>query len=158
MITRLIIIALLWLGSVISYNPDYGALYSRALQYLHLYQGQVVGYTMIGSLGIVFSAFILGQLRSFGLIHLLARIFFELSQLSICLLSFAAVVFWFDFGRNLWVALGFLLAAVPFVVLAASCVCFWIFDFNYPLHNRITRNLTLPALSLVIVLIASIVS
>lgn len=157
MITRLIIIALLWLGSVISYNPDYAAISARTLHYLHLHQGQIAGYAILVAMGLVLGAFILGQIRSFSLLHLLARGFFEVSQFAICLLSFAAVVFWFDFNLNLWAALGSLLVAVPFLMLAASCLSFWIFDFNYPLYNRILRNLTLPALSLVIILIAGIV-
>jgi hypothetical protein len=156
MIVRLTIIALLWLGSFVSYDLDYAELYARGLDYLQLHQGQVVGYAIAGTMGLVLGVFVLGQIRSFALVHLLARLTFEASQFAICLLSFAAVVFWFDFGRNLWADLG-VLAAVPFLVLAASCLGLWIFDFNYPLHNRILRNLTLPVLSLAIIVIAGIV-
>ncbi|MDA8164815.1 MAG: hypothetical protein M0017_07285 [Desulfobacteraceae bacterium] len=157
MIVRLTIIALLWLGSLVSYSPDYATLYARILEQLQLHQAQVVGYTLAGSVGLVAGVYILEQIRSFALVHLLARLAFEASQLAICLLSFAAVVLWFQLGRNLWVELGFLLASVPFMVLAASCLCLWIFDFNYPLHNRIMRNLTLPFLSLTIIFISILV-
>lgn len=153
MTSRLLLIAFLWLGSRLAYAPDYQELYARSLDFLLIHQADVVAYSVFGAVVLVLCSFILAQIRIFGPLHMLARLFFEASQLTIYALSFVAVVLRFEIGRNLWLDPG-LLAGVPFLALLASCLSLWIFDFNYPLRNRIQRNLALPVLSLLIVFLA----
>jgi hypothetical protein len=153
MILRLFLIAIVWLGTMLAHDVNYQEIYAMALDFLHAHRGQAIGYGILAPLGLLLCSFFLGRVSFFSPLHLLARVFFEASQLFIYVLSFAAVVFWFDFGQNLWLDLG-IFAAVPFVSLIASCCSLWVFDFNYPLSNRIQRNLLLPALSLAIIFIA----
>jgi hypothetical protein len=154
MIIRLLLIAFVWLVSILVYDVKYQELYALTLDFLHSHRWQTMGYGILAPLGLLLCAFFLGRVSFFRPLYLLARIFFEASQLFIYLLSFGAVVFWFDFRQNLWVDLG-MLAALPVLSLIASCCSLWIFDFNYPLRNRIQRNLLLAALSLVIIFIAA---
>jgi hypothetical protein len=153
MITRLLFIALLWLGSILVYDLNYQELYAQALDSLLARQAMAVTFGVLGSIILMFCSFVLGQFRIFALLHLFARFTFEVNQFIIYLLSFAAVAFWFDFGARLWQDLG-LLSAIPFLALLSSCLSLWIFDFNYPLRNRIQRNLALPVLSLLIIFLA----
>jgi hypothetical protein len=156
MIIRLLLIAFVWLGSILVYDVNYQELYILALDFLHAHRGQMMGLGILAPLLLLLCSFFLGRVSFFSPLYLLVRVFFEANQLFIYLLSFAAVVFWFDFRQNLWLDLG-MLAALPFVSLIASCYSLWIFDFNYPLSNRIQRNLLLPAISLVIIFVAAYV-
>jgi hypothetical protein len=153
MIIRLLFIVLVWFGAFLAYDFSYQDLYEQVLAQLHATRSQIIPYAFLGSFGLVFCSFLLGQIRFFASLFLLARLFLEASQLAIYLLSFAAVAFWFDFGRNLWLDLG-LLALVPFLVLSSSCISLLIFDFNYPLRNSIQRTLAVPVLSVAIIYIA----
>ncbi len=149
------IFALLWLGARFAWRVDLSAFHEDMFRFLTQNQGSLLGSALLVVCCLLIISYLCGTLRWHGPLYVLSRFTFEISQLSLVCLSLDAVLLWFGGGVNLWGQIGPLLASLPFLTLGASCFGFWMYDFNYPLQDRIARNLLLPILSGLIVGVAS---
>lgn len=110
------------------------------------------GLGLVLACGLVMFSLAFGTMAWFGLVYALAKLVYVVSQFSICLFSFLAVLFCLHFNRNLWADLQPILTLLPFLLLGVSCTSIRIFDFNYPVRNTLTSHLTLVAFSWSIIL------
>ncbi|MDH5298888.1 MAG: hypothetical protein OEV91_07705 [Desulfobulbaceae bacterium] len=157
MIKDFVIVLVLWLGARFAWQVEMPAAYDGLVRVAGEFQTPLLGYAALLIVGLVVAFYLLGMLRWFAPLYVLSRFTFEVSQFLIVLLSVSAVLFRLDVGANLWSGLGATLASVPFLLLGSSCLGFWLFDFNYPLQQRLVRNLVLPLLSALIILLSSLV-
>jgi len=153
MIKDFVIVFVLWLSVRFLWLVDTLDLYNTLVGFCAESQTSILGTALLGAMGVVLAAYLLSSLQLFTPLYLLSRLTFEVSQFVIVLFSCAAVIFLFDGGFNLWQGVGLLEALIPFLFLGVSCFGFWLFDFNYPLQQRLVRNILLPLLSGVIVLV-----
>ena len=155
MLKDFVIFALLWLGARFAWGVDLAAFHEQMFRFVAEQQTSLLGSVVVVVFCLVLASYLCGTLRWYGLLYLLSRCSFELSQLVLVCISCDAVILIFNDGVNLWGQLGPLVVSLPFMTLAASCFGFWMYDFNYPLQDRIVRNLLPPVLSGLIVGIAS---
>jgi hypothetical protein len=153
MVKFFIILSISWFGGRFIYGVDFAKLYEFAVNVSSQNQWLLVSCGTIGSLFFIFVAFILSESGLFSLLHALSKLCFELSQFVICSLSFFAVIFFYQLQMNLWWDLG-ILALIPFEILAASCFSLYLFDFNYPLGEKLLNNIVAPIVSGLIVIIS----
>jgi len=156
MIKNFIIIWFFWLGGEFVLGWNFTAYYELVFAYLAENQINLFVYGTLGSLGFVFIAYILRDLGLFSLMRLFSKLIFEFSQFVICFVSIFAVIFVFQQHLNLWKDLG-ILAVVPFEMLLASCASLTMFDFNYPLGEKLLNNVGVPALSILTVILSSLI-
>ena len=155
MLKNLVLISLLWYG-LRGYGVDLQEYYVLASGYLANHHQVVLMYGILGALGMVLISYIFAAFNLHTLMHLFASLFFELTQFSICLISLVAVTFWLGFHVNVWRDLG-LTIILPFAWLFASCFSLRIFDFNYPVTDKILSNILLALVSGIIILGAALV-
>lgn len=155
MIWNFVIIAILWAVAEFSWGVDYTLLYEELILYIEGHDFVLSGYIGGGAFGLVALAFIFRSMGMFSLVFLMSKASFYVSQFAVCLFSYAAVALWFYVSRNLWADIGYLIAALPFLWLFASSISLWIFDFNYPVTEKIYNNILLAIISVVAVLAAS---
>jgi hypothetical protein len=108
----------------------------------------------MGSLVFVAVTFLLGETGFYSLMRLLGKMLFELSQSANYFVCLAAVIFYFQLHVNLWLDLG-IVAAIPFETFLASCLALYLFDFNYPIGERLRENFGAAVLSCLIVSISA---
>jgi hypothetical protein len=155
MIWNFVIIAILWATAEFSWGVDYTVIYEALIEYLEGHDILMSGYLAGGAFGLVGLAYIFRALGWYSLVFLVSKASFYVSQFAVCLFSYAAIALWFYVSRNLWADVGYLVAAVPFLWLFSSSVSLWIFDFNYPVAERIYNNILLAIISIVVVLALS---
>ena len=155
MIKDFIIVCLLWLMIRFVWLIDLPTIHDAVVGFISSSQASLLTGAVLGALGIVVVAYLLSAVRVYPPLYLLSRLTFEVSQFAIVLLSVFAVILRFDCGLNLWAGLG-IAASVPFLFLGASCAGFWLYDFNYPLQQRLARNIVVPVLSGVAIWAASL--
>ncbi len=151
MIKNFIIVGLLWLAVRFVWLIDMVTLHGWVERLCAESQATLltIGGGIVVSIAVV--AYLLSALRWYTPLYLLSVAVFESSQFVIVLLSVSAVVFRLVDGSNLWMALGPAAGALPFLVLAASCFSFWLYDFNLPLQKRLLYNVAVPVLSGILV-------
>ena len=155
MIWNFVIIALLWAVAEFSWGVDYTILYEELILYIEEHDFVLSGYIAGGAFALVGLSYVFRAMGLYSLVLLMSKAFFYLSQFAVCLFSYAAVALWFYVSRNLWADVGYLVAALPFLWLLASSISLWIFDFNYPIADKIYNNILLAIISVVAVLAAS---
>lgn len=155
MLKNFFIYLLLWCGARYAWMVDLSAFHEELFRQLPEYQGALFLSALVVIFFILLISYLCGALRWHGPLYLLSRLTFEISQLALVILSCDAVFIWFDSNINLWMMLGPQIASLPFLTLGASCLGFWMYDFNYPLQDRIARNLMVPVLSGLIIGISS---
>lgn len=151
MLKDFVIFALLWMGARFAWGVDLAAFHDRLFLFVAEHHGALLGSVLVVLFCLVLISYLAGTFRWYGLLYLLSRFSFELSQLVLVCISVDAVLLQFNEGVNLWGQLGPLVASLPFLTLAASCFGFWMYDFNYPIQDKIVRNLLPPLASGVIV-------
>ncbi len=149
------IFALVWLGARFAWGVDLDAFHAGLFRLVAEGRGSLLGSALIVVCTLLLISYLCGTLRWYGPLYLLSRITFELSQLVLVCISCDAVILWFVNGINLWAQLGPLVASLPFLTFGASCYGFWMYDFNYPLQDRVLRNLAIPVISGLVVAVAS---
>lgn len=152
MIKNFIILSIGWICGRYLYGVDSAKLYELIVGVPSQYQWLLLSCGTIGSVFFVFVALILRDSGLFSLLHGLSKLNFEFSQFVICSISFFAVIFFHQLQANLWWDLGFLVL-IPFEILAASCFSLHLFDFNYPLGEKLLNNTVIPIVSGLIVLV-----
>ncbi|MDH3394499.1 MAG: hypothetical protein OEL66_10870, partial [Desulfobulbaceae bacterium] len=142
-------------GARYAWMVDLPALHEEMFRLVAENHGTLLTSAVIVVFSILLIAYLCGSLRWHTPLYLLSRFSFEVSQFVIVCISFDAVILWFDSGVNLWGQLGGVVASLPFLTLGAACYGFWMYDFNYPLQDRIARNFAMPILSGLIIGISS---
>jgi len=150
MFNKLAIIAVFWLAARVAYGVDFAGVPADIEPLIGAWRQLVLTYAALGALALPVVSLACRGVGFYTFMYLLDQICFWLSQVLICLISFAAVVFWFEAGVNLWHMLG-VVALAPFFVLASAAVSLTLFDFNYPLRETLTAYLGLPLFSLLII-------
>jgi hypothetical protein len=153
MIKNFVIVGLLWFGGRYIWNLDFTVLYDPIMAYLAENQWKIFIIATLGATGFVIAESLLMDWGFFLLMHISGKLLFELSQFVICFVSIFAVIFFYQLQLNLWQDLGILIL-VPFEALLASCFSLHIFDFNYPLGEKVVNNIGLPILSGTIVILS----
>lgn len=150
MLNRLTGILIFWgfthFGEIINYG-DLTARVDTAMQgseMVVLGEALAVGFIM------VVLAVIMSMFQYYPLMYAVVRIFYVLSRYAICALALISVLHWLASGQDMWAALG-AGAAAPFIVFAASLAGIRVYDFNYPLQNRIAEIAAVVFLSLLII-------
>ena len=134
---------------------EYSEVYEVLIKYLEGHDIALSGYIVGGAFGLVGLSYIFRAMGWYSLVFLMSKASFYISQFAVCFVSYAAVALWFYVSRNLWADVGYLIAALPFIWLFASSISLWIFDFNYPVTERIYNNILLAIISVVAVLALS---
>lgn len=155
MLKDFVIFALVWMGARFAWGVDLAAFHDQMFLFVAEHQTSLLGSVLVVIFCLVLISYLAGTFRWYGLLYLLSRFSFELSQLVLVCISCDAVLLKLNLGINLWSELGPLVVSLPFLTLGASCFGFWMYDFNYPLQDRIARNLLPPVLSGVIIGIIS---
>lgn len=155
MIWNFVIIAFAWAVAQFSWGADYAELYQELILYVESHDIVISGYLAGGAFALVGLSYMFRGFGWYSLVFLISKVSFFISQFAVCLFSYAAVAFWFYASGNLWADVGYLVAALPFLWLFASSISLWIFDFNYPVAERIYDNILLAIISIVSVLAAS---
>lgn len=155
MLKDFVIFALLWLGARFAWEVDLAAFHEQMFRFVVANHTLLLGSVVVTVLCLLLVSYLCGTLRWYGFLYLLSRFTFELSQLVLVCISCDAVLLILNDGVNLWGQLGAMVVSLPFMTLAASCFGFWMYDFNYPLQDRILRNLLPPVLSGIIIGIVS---
>ncbi len=155
MIKNFIFIVVIWITCRFIFNLDFAERYEIAIMYLSENNLSLLAYGTIGSIIFVVIAYFLQTFGFYSVMLFFCKFIFEISQFMISFISVSAVVFFYQIQRNLWLDIN-LLSIVPFEMLAASCLCLHLFDFNYPLRDKILDNIGVPILSGVIVIFSSI--
>lgn len=156
MIKNFVIIGLIWLGGQFIYGIDFAEYYELVVNYLSGNELNLLVYGTLGSICFVFISFVLRDVGFFSLMHMLSNFVFELSQFAICFVSIFAVIFVFQLQHNLWLDLG-ILAVIPIEVLLASCTSLYLYDFNYPLGEKLLDNTGVLIFSGLFVLISRLI-
>lgn len=144
------LIAFAWLTARFIYGVDF-ALMAEALPQLVAARGSaVLIYTGLSAVALPVVSLFFRGIGIYAVMYLLDKFCFWLGQFLLALVSFAAVVFWFEAEINLWSLLG-PVAAIPFLVLASAAFSLKLFDFNYPLKEMLIGSLGLPVLSWLII-------
>lgn len=147
MLKNILISFLLWLGGLSFFGDDSREMYGSFAQFVADHDLTILSYGVLGSMSFIGLSYIFRGIGLFSLMFFLNKLFFWLSQFVISLISVVAVAFWFDWGRNLWLDLGYYVAAVPFVTLAAAAVNLQLFDFNFPVAQDLRNHIGLPIIS-----------
>jgi hypothetical protein len=140
------------------FEPDYAVLYLNFLDYVLPRQTFILMVGLAGSALHVILASLCSALGLYVLMFLLAKVFFELSQLGVCLVSVSSLIFWFTAQRNIWFDAPVLIYLLLYTVLAASAFALYLFDFNYPLKEKLSSHLLLPVIATVLTGLAMLVS
>ncbi|ADH84798.1 hypothetical protein [Desulfurivibrio alkaliphilus] len=145
---------LIWVAARFVYGLDFAPLLELLEQFIvaHNYPLQAAGVLVALCLPGITRTF--EGLGLYSLMYSLARLFFFLSTILVCLVSLAAVLFWFDLGVNLWAMLG-LIAALPILIAGSAAFSLHIADFNYPVKASLVPLLMLAGLSAFVVFLAA---
>jgi len=146
-------IVFVWIFAQFSLGVDYAKFYPQLIDYVSAQEIVISGYAGGGAMCLVLFAYLMRGLGFYSVVYLISKIAFALSQLTVCAVSFAAVAFWFYVPQNLWTDLSIYALAVPFLWLGASSASLWIFDFNYPISERLYNNILVAIISVVLTLI-----
>ena len=155
MVWNFVIIALVWAGAEFSWGVNYPDLYQEMMQYINEHEVLLAGYSVGGAFGLVVLSYMFRAFGWYSLVFLMSKLAFYLSQFLVCLISYSAVSFWFYVSQNLWADMGYVVAATPFVWLFAASISLWLFDFNYPVAEKIYNNIVVAIISVVVVLAMS---
>ena len=155
MIWNFVIIALFWAIAQFAWGTDYAEFYKELIKFVNENDILLSAYLVGGASGLVASAYIFRGMGLYSLVFLLSKMSFYISQFAVCLFAYAGVAFWFYVSQNLWADIGYLMAAQPFIWLFASSISLWIFDFNYPVAEKIYDNILLAIIGVVAVLALS---
>ena len=144
------LIGFAWLTARFIYGVDF-VLVAEALPQLVADRGPaVLIYTGLSAVALPVVSLFFRGIGIYAVMYLLDKFCFWLGQFLLALVSFAAVVFWFETEINLWSLLG-PVASVPFLVLASAAFSLKLFDFNYPLKEMLIGSLGMPVLSVLII-------
>ncbi|MDH3359772.1 MAG: hypothetical protein OEL55_02785 [Desulfobulbaceae bacterium] len=155
MLKDFFIFGMIWMGARFAWMVDIPAFHKDVFRLLSENHGSLIGSAFGVVICLVLVSYMCGAMRWHSVLYILSRLTFEISQFVLVFISCDAIVLWFDSQINLWAQLGLVVASLPFLTLGASCFGFWMYDFNYPLQDRIARNLMTPIVSGVIIGIAS---
>ncbi|MEW6595111.1 MAG: hypothetical protein AB1413_09605 [Thermodesulfobacteriota bacterium] len=144
------IIGLAWLAARFVYGVDFTLVAEAVTSFVAARATALLVYAGLSAVTLPFVSLLFRGLGSYAVMYLLDRFCFWLGQFLVALLSAAAVIFWFETGVNLWGGLG-ATVALPFLVLASAAISLKLFDFNYPLKERLMGSLWLPVASLLII-------
>ena len=156
MIWNFIIIAVVWGIGDFAWGVDYGALYPQLVSLLQERQTMLAAYVVGFSGALVLSSYLFQGLGWYSMLFMVSKLAFYLGQFLVCLVSFGAVLFWLYTASNLWVDMGYLNALLPFVWLFAASFSLGIFDFNYPVTERIYNHMLLAILSVLAVMLLAL--
>lgn len=157
MLRNITIVLGCWVFFHMMFEPDYAVIYADFLDYVLVRQTLILAVGLAGSALHVILAALCSALGLYVLMYLLAKVFFELSQLGVCLVSVSSLIFWFIAQRNIWLDAPVLIYPLLYAVLAASALALYIFDFNYPLKEKLAGHLLLPVIATMLTGLAMLV-
>ena len=132
-------VAVLHLSGVAS-----GQVHAWLMGFLAANQVALLTSGLIGAITLVCAAMFFGGLGFFNILYVMAKVVYELTQLLLCAMAIASLVFWFDLGANLWLEGGGTLAIVLYVWLYGAAFSLRIFDFNHPIKDVLLSFSVLP--------------
>lgn len=156
MIWNFIIIVVGWGIGEFAWGLDYGALYPQLVRLLQERQTMLAACVAGFSCALVLFSYLFQGLGWYSLLFMVSKLAFHLGQFLVCLVSFGSVLFWLYTASNLWVDMGYLNALLPFVCLFAASFSLGIFDFNYPVTEKIYNHVLLAILSVLAVMFLAI--
>ena len=106
---------------------------------------------LLGALALVCASLLFGGIGFFNILYVMAKAVSGLVQISLCALSVASLVFWFDLGVNFWLDGGGTLAIVLYAWLYGSAFSLRVFDFNYPVKDILLSYSALPFVCMAVV-------
>lgn len=156
MLRSFIIIGVIWFVSRFAGDVDYPHVYETLVKLNAAHDPTFFIASLAGIFSLVLVAGFFSVLKLHSVMYLFSKLFLEINQLLVCGISFFAVVIWFDLHRNLWMDFG-KVTLLPYAGLLTSCFCLRMFDFNYPVQDRIVNNTAAMLGSIVVVFIAGVV-
>lgn len=144
------VIVLAWLSARFVYGVDFGLVAEGLPELITTYRGNILMVTGLGAVGLPGLSLLCRGIGLYSAMYLLDKFFFWLGEFLVALVSFGAVLFWFQAELNVWSLLG-PLAVVPFLVLASAAFSLKLFDFNYPVKEALLGSLGLPVASLLVI-------
>lgn len=144
------LIGLLWLAAHFVYRVDFAPLADELAAFVAAHSTTVLMYGGFGAVALPVISLLCRALGGYAMMYLLDKCSLWLTQLLVALISFAAVVFWFETGVNLWAMFG-PLGLLPFLLLVSAAASLKLFDFNYPIKETLTTSLCLAGLSWLII-------
>lgn len=112
---------------------------------------------LLGALALVCASLLFGGIGFFNLLYIMAKAVHELVELLLCLMTMAALVFWFDLGVNFWLEGGGTLAIVLYTWLYGAAFSLRIFDFNYPVRDALLAYSALPFFCMAVIWVGGLI-
>jgi hypothetical protein len=106
---------------------------------------------LIGALALVSASLLFGGIGFFNILYVMAKAVYELVQLLLCIMTLAAMLFWFDLGVNFWLEGGGALAIVLYAWLYGAAFSLRVFDFNYPVRDVLIAFSALPCVCMAVI-------
>lgn len=138
------------LGFSTAYNVDMAGWYEIAAGYIADAQVGICVQAIIGGCLLVLMSVLMAQAGAYSLMLLFSRLVLEISLLGVSLLSFGGLYFSWVLLKNVWFDMG-VAALVPFLGVATAGFCLHLFDFNYPVSQKIVGYLVVSFFSIVFV-------
>lgn len=147
MVRNISITLLVWGFFHMMFEPDYAALYASLIDYVTARQTAILAWGLLGAALLVVGSYLCSFLGMYLLMYLLAKVFSELSQLAVAFVSVLSLVIWFAIERNVWLDAAVVTYVLLYAFLGASALSLYIFDFNYPLKDKLASHAVLPILA-----------
>lgn len=144
MVRNISITLLVWGFFHMMFEPDYAALYAGLIDSVTVRQTSILAWGFMGAALLVAGSYLCSFLGMYSLMYFLAKTFFELSQLAVCAVSVLSLAIWFLTRRNLWLDAAVVTYVLLYIYLGASALSLYIFDFNYPLKDKLASAAVLP--------------
>lgn len=158
MLRNIALVLVCWVFFHMLIQPDYAALYSNLIGFVVDRHTMLLTAGLAGSALLVVLSYVCGTVGFYALMFLLAKAFFELSQLAVCLVSVSSLITWFTIHRNLWIDAPAVIYVLLYCLLGASALALHIFDFNYPLKGKFASHALLPVIAPVLIGVAKLLS
>ncbi len=130
--------------------------YSHFINHSNSMEYYYIGGGLLCAIALVVFSVVFSLAGSYRLVYAMSKVFLEVSQFFVSLLSLMALAFYLHFDFILWIDLSRMICFVPFLLLCASAYSIRIFDFNYPVHNTLVGHFSLAVFSGFIVLVGEI--
>ena len=99
---------------------------------------------LLGALALVGASLLFSGVGFFNILYVMAKAVNGLTQLFLCAMTLASLVFWFDSGGNLWLESGGTLTVVLYAWLYGAAFSLRVFDFNHPVKDILLSYSILP--------------
>lgn len=147
MVRNISITLLAWGFFHMMFEPDYAVLYASLIDFVTVRQTAILAWGLLGAALLIAGSYLCSFLGMYLLMYLLAKVFFELSQLAICMASVFSLIIWFAIQRNVWLDAAAVTYVLLYAFLGASALSLYIFDFNYPLKDKVAGHAVLPIIA-----------